>query len=130
VKVRDCSKATDLINNKPIPSKIREYLRGSQCGYVDRTPYVCCVDGEETTEQSATEQSTTSIHQKETSLENESVEKEGADDKPEWLRTLEARLPKPPVCGHDAQDRIFGGNVTDLNEFPWTVLVEYKKREF
>lgn len=38
-----------------------------------------------------------------------------------------ATLPKPPNCGLDLSDRIVGGQPTDLDEFPWTALIHYRK---
>jgi hypothetical protein len=41
-------------------------------------------------------------------------------------------LPKPgsPACGNDFTNRIFGGNVTEIDEYPWTVLLGYSKRKY
>jgi hypothetical protein len=39
-------------------------------------------------------------------------------------------LPKPPNCGVDAENRIFGGTTTELSEFPWFALLKYTRREF
>lgn len=36
-------------------------------------------------------------------------------------------LPLPPKCGQDLSDRIHGGQPTDVDEFPWTALVQYRK---
>lgn len=38
-------------------------------------------------------------------------------------------LPVPGECGSDTSNRIFGGEVTRLDEFPWMALIEYLKRE-
>jgi len=38
-------------------------------------------------------------------------------------------LPGNDVCGFLFADRIFGGTNTTLWEFPWMVLLQYKKRE-
>uniref|UniRef100_A0A6P4EYA8 Serine protease easter-like n=1 Tax=Drosophila rhopaloa TaxID=1041015 RepID=A0A6P4EYA8_DRORH len=38
-------------------------------------------------------------------------------------------LPQPPSCGGVAiRNRIYDGKDTDLNEFPWMVLLEYRNR--
>ncbi|XP_052836754.1 serine protease 7-like [Drosophila gunungcola] len=38
-------------------------------------------------------------------------------------------LPQPPTCGGVAiRNRIYDGKDTDLNEFPWMVLLEYRNR--
>ncbi|KAH8409678.1 hypothetical protein KR222_001579, partial [Zaprionus bogoriensis] len=37
-------------------------------------------------------------------------------------------LPQPPTCGAVSIDnKIYGGQDTDLNEFPWLVLLEYRR---
>lgn len=36
-------------------------------------------------------------------------------------------LPRPNQCGLDLSDRIFGGQPTALDEFPWTALIHYRK---
>lgn len=36
-------------------------------------------------------------------------------------------LPKPGVCGHFTSDRIFGGEKTQIDEFPWLALIQYTK---
>ncbi|XP_055546193.1 CLIP domain-containing serine protease B4-like [Wyeomyia smithii] len=38
-----------------------------------------------------------------------------------------ATLLKPPNCGRELSNRIFGGQETDLDEFPWTALIRYRK---
>lgn len=36
-------------------------------------------------------------------------------------------LPSPDTCGEDAgEDRIIGGNVTNIDQYPWLALVEYR----
>lgn len=39
-------------------------------------------------------------------------------------------LPQPGVCGSGTEDRILGGTATDIDEFPWMVLLEFSKRLF
>uniref|UniRef100_A0A182QL12 CLIP domain-containing serine protease n=1 Tax=Anopheles farauti TaxID=69004 RepID=A0A182QL12_9DIPT len=34
-------------------------------------------------------------------------------------------LPEAPRCGIQVSDRIFGGNLTQVDEFPWTALIQY-----
>lgn len=37
-----------------------------------------------------------------------------------------ATLPKPPHCGADMSNRIFGGQKTALDEFPWIGMINYR----
>lgn len=39
-------------------------------------------------------------------------------------------LPAPGVCGTDNTNRIIGGEITKIDEFPWMALIEYSKRKF
>lgn len=40
-------------------------------------------------------------------------------------------LPAPrDQCGIDYSDRIYGGQITDLDEFPWMALLGYRTRKF
>lgn len=40
-----------------------------------------------------------------------------------------SKLPRPGSneCGGDTSDRIYGGNVTKIDEYPWLALLEYTK---
>lgn len=38
-------------------------------------------------------------------------------------------LPKPGVCGTVFDNRIYGGNVTKIDEFPWMALIRYELRK-
>ncbi|XP_062563418.1 CLIP domain-containing serine protease B4-like [Armigeres subalbatus] len=40
--------------------------------------------------------------------------------------SIKSTLPKPPDCGADMSNRIFGGQKTALDEFPWTALINYR----
>ena len=49
------------------------------------------------------------------------------NSEPNWLKLLKQKVPQPTICG-DANDiRIFHGKKTDIDQFPWTVLLEYRK---
>ncbi|XP_037932996.1 serine protease easter-like [Teleopsis dalmanni] len=38
-------------------------------------------------------------------------------------------LPSYPNCGKQLTERIVGGNITKLDEFPWMALITYTKRK-
>ena len=112
VKFRECPKLFQIFQNTPISPKNRELLRKSQCAFKDKVAYVCCVEEDEVTTLAPVETTTP----------------EGTE--PDWLKTLKQKVPEAPDCGNDAEGRIFGGSATEIDEFSWTVLLEYKKREF
>ncbi|KAL9704638.1 hypothetical protein quinque_008156 [Culex quinquefasciatus] len=37
-------------------------------------------------------------------------------------------FPEPGTCGLDASDRIYGGNITKPNSYPWTAILVFKER--
>ena len=39
-------------------------------------------------------------------------------------------LPTAPACGTDYSDRIIGGNNTEIEQYPWTALMQYTYRKF
>lgn len=62
-------------------------------------------------------------------LLNHSTQIELILESPEWLNKLKQKLPRPPYCGYDSSDRIIAGNITQIDEFSWTVLINYIKCE-
>ncbi|XP_035900729.1 CLIP domain-containing serine protease 14D-like [Anopheles stephensi] len=43
------------------------------------------------------------------------------------LQTINDALPTSPQCGIQLSDRIVGGQSTELEEFPWMALIQYRK---
>lgn len=43
---------------------------------------------------------------------------------PNYINSL---LPQPGQCGNVLSNRIYGGNRTKIDEFPWMALIEYTK---
>lgn len=79
------------------------FLRQSQCGFNGFSPLVCCPE-------------TTLLRP--------------AAVRSEKLVLPKSVLPKPPTCGNDLEDRIFGGTKTSIFEFPWFALLKYSRRKF
>ena len=113
-----------MLNNKPVPSKTRSFLMNSQCGFFNKIPFVCCSEDyadEITTTTEVLRQSTESVRETTTATLSEKD--------PEWLIKLKGLVPAPPRCGFEAEDRIIGGEETEITEHIWTVLLEYLKRK-
>lgn len=107
IKIDNCSELKMRIKDNP------DLVRKSTCSFMEKTPLVCCPDGSDALEE-------TIIH---TTMRT-----------PAYVPTTTPKpsnnlLPKTDSCGLYQEDRIIGGNVTGMDEFPWTVLIEYKKRE-
>lgn len=86
-----------------VTPQIREFARKSQCGTLYNQPWVCCALQES----------------------NDRTTRSPINVQP----TAQSSLPKAPNCGIDESDKIFGGEITKIDEFPWLVRLEYTKRE-
>lgn len=130
VQLKTCSKLFTMATSKPVSAANREFLIRSQCAYLNRLPYVCCAHEQESdlTTTTAIALVTTPRVEIVTNIATTSTT-EAAPEIPDWLKKLKSFLPAAPECGFDAQDRIFGGKETKIDEFPWTVLLEYTKRQ-
>jgi len=105
----NCNSLVTTLREKPLTTEKRQFLAASQCGWSGNQPTVCCIDGipqkgGETTQKPAVSAAPTSAPSK-------------------------GLLPKPGTnaCGIDTSERIYGGNVTKIDEYPWLVLLEYTK---
>lgn len=116
IKLKDCHKVFKMLEKKPISPRNRQFLKSSQCGFKE-VPYVCCAHNEVN---GGNFEETTTKKPLEVPRNSE----------PQWLKALKEKVPQSPHCGFDSIDRIFGGKETEIDEFPWLVLVEYKKREW
>ncbi|XP_062713045.1 CLIP domain-containing serine protease B4 [Aedes albopictus] len=63
-----------------------------------------------------------------TPLESKFIEKSqcGVSAEKGALVCCASMLPQPPNCGADMSNRIFGGQKTALDEFPWLALINYR----
>jgi Regulatory CLIP domain of proteinases len=98
--IRTCGSILNILQKPPISAQDRLFLQKSQCK-ADVQPWVCCA--------STTPASPTPIT-------------------PSSGLTSNSKLPKAPQCGIDAPDRIFGGEATKIDEFPWLAQIGYEKR--
>lgn len=118
IAITNCHNIKTIFETRPISPQNRKFLKKSQCGYIDRVAFVCCANILETTTKPAP------------TAAPEIVPLVPVEEPiPEWLKKLRQKLPLPPNCGLDSHDRILGGSQTEVDEFPWLVLVEFKKRE-
>ena len=104
-----CLSLQRIFLNKPISPESYSLLVNSQCGFVDDKVYVCCPTEEVT----------------ETSVETSKVPASTTAAAPTNESHYPKLFPKPPVCGVDAPNRVLGGSETDIDDYPWTALIEY-----
>ena len=109
VYFKACPALLEIYNRRPPNPQDRIFLSLSQCGYRDGQPLVCC-----------REVVAPPAPPPPTSAPNVPV------TQPPQRSPL---LPKPGECGIDAENRIYGGNRTNLDEYPWMALLQYSKRK-
>ncbi|XP_050504927.1 serine protease easter [Diabrotica virgifera virgifera] len=103
--ITQCPSLFKILKNRPIRSEDADYLRKSQCGFEGTLPKVCCALQE-------TVQTTT--------------QRQVDYDTPKPADS--PLLPSKEDCGIGSiPDKIYGGNTTDLDEFPWMALLDYEK---
>lgn len=137
IQLKTCSKLLQLATNLPVSRFNREFLKKSQCDNSNGKPYVCCANG--TVEEATLEETTlkpvktstpvtiSSLIKTRTTTSTTRTTTTTESSMEPWLKKLKNLLPKAPNCGPDAPDRIFGGQLTTIGEFPWAVLLNYDK---
>lgn len=103
-----CPSLVNLLQTQSSNPQTREFLRRSQCGIGGNNPYVCCAS----------------------SSPPQPISNPSQSRPPQNSANIGGgKLPTAPNCGLDAPDRIFGGENTKIDEFPWLVQLQYMKRE-
>ena len=118
VSVYECPSILEVINTNQLTSSQRLFIQNSQCsnGY-GRAPYVCCTPDKDYKSGAVGTTTTTTVS-------------------PVARNTLPATpsngmgnvLPQPPACGRNSlADKIYNGKNTNLDDYQWMVLLEYKR---
>uniref|UniRef100_S4PK70 CLIP domain-containing serine protease n=1 Tax=Pararge aegeria TaxID=116150 RepID=S4PK70_9NEOP len=115
VSIYNCPSLLTAFEQRPLPSHAISFLRQSQCGFEGYIPRVCCgpmpspASGQQTTKRPPSAARPT----------------EGEDPKYDEDSFPESR----DKCGVETgADRIYGGQITELDEFPWMALLGYRPR--
>lgn len=120
----NCSTLIDVIKKHNLSEEEQKFIVKSECLYgVGKKPYVCC-----TSDQNFV---TTSIEDNPRLIWSKRKVKtlseiRGGQPKSRTNNEPGNLLPKPPDCGPvTLANRIYSGNQTELDEYPWMVLLEY-----
>ncbi|XP_050331523.1 serine protease easter-like isoform X1 [Bactrocera neohumeralis] len=120
VILQHCKKLYSLLLNQPLHDVNRLYLSQSQCGYLNRKVLICCPD-----------QNSTPLILKQATVKpiklEQGFKKAVLLDKIPIESTKTRKLPRPSKCGQMTSSRIYGGNATKIDEYPWMALIEYTK---
>ncbi|XP_307757.5 uncharacterized protein LOC1269161 [Anopheles gambiae] len=116
VTVTQCPLIQRLLNQPLLTSNVVRFLEASRCGAQDRKVLVCCAEPENV--QPATTAAPLPVQTRppaSTPLGNRlSYETQ--------LRLL------PDECGVQYTDRIIGGERAQLDEYPWTALIQHRRK--
>ena len=116
VTVAQCPLIQRLLNQPLLTSNVVRFLEASRCGAQDRKVLVCCAAPENV--QPATTAAPLPVQTRppaSTPLGNRlSYETQ--------LRLL------PDKCGVQYTDRIIGGERAQLDEYPWTALIQHRRK--
>lgn len=112
VPIQSCAPLLNILKSNNLRPEQIKFLQDSQCGFVGRNPNVCCPknSGPDTTSRPPIDQGGNPNSSPNLNVRNHPL--------------------LPSNCGEDVDERIVGGERTDIDEFPWMVLLEYQKREY
>lgn len=116
INIKNCQVLIDLLRTQNSNPEVRTYLRSSACGYVGKTPMVCCPQ--------ITSKSTPTFLEEIGNSDNL-----GDDDSSEGKSNeTTATLLSPPDCGYSnvSNPKVVGGIPAAVGEFPWMVALGYK----
>lgn len=119
VKVDQCKHVKNILISGKFDVSMRNYLIRTQCGFEEKTAKVCCTKDDPRERLS-----------RKPATKKPKTDSSAPIDKPKWLKKLERVFPSPPICGTqkiDIEDKIFGGNRTKIDEYPWIVPLFFTK---
>ncbi|XP_076383834.1 CLIP domain-containing serine protease HP8-like [Megalopta genalis] len=130
IGIRQCPVLLHILQIQPIPPGTVEFLRRSRCSAEGEELRVCCPlgvgePGFDTS--SRGDQDNTAGGQTTSPGIDRNNPNPGYVTGPSAPYDLSNNSLLPTECGKDLSQRIFGGERTDIDEFPWMALLEYVK---
>ncbi|KAL7291856.1 hypothetical protein TKK_0014419 [Trichogramma kaykai] len=136
INIYQCPALLALLQQRPLLPASVQFLQKAQCGFEGKNPKVCCepssngnggnngnVWGQQTTTTT-----TTTTTRRPILPPNNGGNNAGSGSNPsppDVTRHPNLRLLDHNLCGPISDDKIYGGNRTKVNEFPWMALVAY-----
>ena len=110
VIVYNCQAVIDILEKqKPLSMENLNYLNSLQCGFEGKNPKVCCEQQMTATPlPTTTEEPATTI-----------------PDPPDVANHPNLGLVNADTCGESAAQKLFGGNQTNIFDYPWMALIAY-----
>ena len=109
INIYKCDAAIEILKKQePLSTETQNYLNSLKCGFEGRNPKVCCEQQITTTPLPTTEEPATAI-----------------PDPPDVSNHPNLGLVNADTCGPAAEQKLFGGNQTNIFELPWMALIAY-----
>lgn len=115
----ECDYLMEFLKGSHHEKSMNIYVRKNICGFIHKTPKVCCTSDDPRLRQSR-------------KIEAKQPTSNLRVESPQWLKKLQRVFLSPPVCGSqlfEIEDKILGGNLTKVDEFPWTVPLFFSTRK-
>lgn len=123
IGILSCPPLLNLLQTAPFDPQAVDFLRRSHCGFVGREARVCClIQNPQLNNPPRDELSSTSNLRPTPNIE-EPITPDNNYANLQYYLSNNTLLPTD--CGKELSQRIFGGEKTDLDEFPWMALLEY-----
>lgn len=119
--VHDCPQFASIVSRKPLGTADIALLRQHNCGYFSKIPLVCCVENPGKGPQTPPPRTRAPPTRPTATPPTQPTGGSGLDV------GTRSNLPTPGICGGGVSDRIIGGNITRIGEYPWMALLEYSK---
>lgn len=121
--INDCPEFAALSRKRPLRPGDLNILRENSCGFFNRSPLVCCLDNRPATQAPPpSARPPTQTYQPPPTQPHQPQQPVDPG-----LGSRSGLLPQPGVCGSGVSDRIIGGNITRIGEYPWMTLLTYTK---
>lgn len=125
--IRQCPELLNILQTRPLKSETIDLLRQLQCGFDGNNPTVCCPIQNANIDTTYRDNNENDIKSNQSfKEENEQNTDKNIDDENLQYDFSNNSL-IPTDCGNDLSQRIIGGEITELDEFPWMVLLEHAK---
>lgn len=100
IHLEQCTYLFNLVKKKPLLNDDKTFLQRSQCGSNNGKVLICCPERQIGA---------------------------GLPEAPTTQTRVGVNLPQPGTCGNVISNKIYGGNQTKIDEYPWMALIEYRK---
>ncbi|XP_076164420.1 CLIP domain-containing serine protease HP8-like [Ptiloglossa arizonensis] len=127
IAIRQCQPLLNILQMRPLQTGAIDFLKQSQCGFQGRDPLVCCPLQNPNVNIPPRGDQINPVGPLDPNSGSNPEQPNGGTNGEIVQYNLAGNPLLPTDCGKDLSQRIFGGERTELDEFPWMTLLEYLK---